>query len=171
MPDTNPLLFSTEEGTAIQNKYTFWCYRSGNGTKRVDYIEATKPIGSFGTVEGFWHVYDHIIRPNDFKQSADYHLFKEGIKPTWEDPANKAGGKWMVRLKTKGLTSRYWEELVLAIIGEQFDVGHEICKYLCHSTPLFFPTKKYRSNFLSISTVRRRCGKRKAQRRHHFYLE
>ena len=32
----------------------------------------------------------------------------------------------MVRLK-KGITSRYWEELILAIIGEQFDVGHEIC--------------------------------------------
>ena len=24
------------------------------------------------------------------------HLFKEGIKPTWEDPQNKSGGKWMV---------------------------------------------------------------------------
>ena len=32
----------------------------------------------------------------------------------------------MVRLK-KGLASRYWEELVLAIIGEQFDVGNEVC--------------------------------------------
>ena len=32
----------------------------------------------------------------------------------------------MVRLK-KGLASKYWEELVLAIIGEQFDVGNEIC--------------------------------------------
>ena len=32
----------------------------------------------------------------------------------------------MVRLK-KGLASLYWEDLVLAIIGEQFDVGSEIC--------------------------------------------
>ena len=32
----------------------------------------------------------------------------------------------MVRLK-KGLASRLWEEVVLAMIGEQFDVGHEIC--------------------------------------------
>ena len=32
----------------------------------------------------------------------------------------------MVRLK-KGLASLYWEDLVLAIIGEQFDVGDEIC--------------------------------------------
>lgn len=27
----------------------------------------------------------------------------------------------------KGLASRYWESLVLAIIGEQFDVEDEIC--------------------------------------------
>ncbi len=32
----------------------------------------------------------------------------------------------MVRLK-KGIASRYWEEVVLAVIGEQFDVGPEIC--------------------------------------------
>jgi translation initiation factor 4E len=77
-------------------------------------------------VEHFWRIYNHLQRPNEFKTTTDYHLFKNGIKPTWEDSQNERGGKWMVRLK-KGLTSRYWEELVLAIIGEQFDVGHEIC--------------------------------------------
>ena len=39
---------------------------------------------------------------------------------------NNQGGKWMVRLK-KGIASHYWEQLLLAIIGEQFDVGTEIC--------------------------------------------
>lgn len=53
-------------------------------------------------------------------------MFKEGITPTWEDPQNKAGGKWMLRLK-KGIASRYWEDILLAIIGEQFDVGSEVC--------------------------------------------
>lgn len=43
-----------------------------------------------------------------------------------QDPVNSQGGKWRIRLR-KGLGSRYWEELVLAIIGEQFDVGDEIC--------------------------------------------
>jgi translation initiation factor 4E len=53
-------------------------------------------------------------------------LFKDGITPTWEDPQNKQGGKWTIRLK-KGIASRYWEDVILAIIGEQFDVGPEIC--------------------------------------------
>jgi translation initiation factor 4E len=57
---------------------------------------------------------------------ADYHLFKNSIKPAWEDENNKDVGKWMIRLK-KGLASLYWEELIFAMVGEQFDVGNEIC--------------------------------------------
>lgn len=65
-------------------------------------------------VEYFWYIYDHIIRTNDQKGIVDFHLFKNGIKPTWEDPNNENGGKWMVRLK-KGLSSLYWEDLILVI--------------------------------------------------------
>nr|CAD7589694.1 unnamed protein product [Timema genevievae] len=42
------------------------------------------------------------------------------------DEANSLGGKWIVRLR-KGLASRCWENLVLAMLGEQFMVGEEIC--------------------------------------------
>lgn len=44
-------------------------------------------------------------------------MFKEGIKPVWEDTANCKGGKWILRLK-KGLSSRIWENLLLAMIGK-----------------------------------------------------
>ena len=43
-----------------------------------------KVLGSFQTIEHFWRIYDHMIRANDFKSTTDYHLFKDGIKPTWE---------------------------------------------------------------------------------------
>ena len=43
-----------------------------------------------------------------------------------KDEANRFGGKWIVRLR-KGLASRCWENLVLAMLGEQFMVGEEIC--------------------------------------------
>jgi len=43
-----------------------------------------------------------------------------------QDEANKNGGKWIIRLR-KGLASRFWENIILAMLGEQFMVGEEIC--------------------------------------------
>jgi len=77
-------------------------------------------------VEGFWSYYNHLIRPNDLPVTSDYLLFRDTIKPMWEDEANREGGKWIVRLR-KGYASRCWEDLVLAVVGEQFDVSEEIC--------------------------------------------
>ncbi|ETV98265.1 hypothetical protein H310_08979 [Aphanomyces invadans] len=113
----------------IQNTYTFWYMKKNSGKALEDqesYEKSIKEIAEFRTVQGFWRVYNHLIRPNDLPNTTDYHLFKAGIKPMWEDSANRRGGKWMIRIR-KGIASRYWEDLVLAIIGEQFDVGNEIC--------------------------------------------
>jgi len=53
--------------------------------------------------------------------TTDYLLFHTGIRrPVWEDPLNLSGGKWIIRLK-KGIADRFWEDLVMAIIGDQFD--------------------------------------------------
>lgn len=88
-------------------------------------------------------LYCHLVRVDDISAQFDFHLFKEGIKPMWEvsvkclqsvttdsfwlqDEANRFGGKWIVRLR-KGLAARCWENLILAMMGEQFMVGEEIC--------------------------------------------
>jgi translation initiation factor 4E len=83
------------------------------------YENSIKIIATIHSVEQFWRVYDYLMRPNDLPTTTDYHFFREGIKPTWEDSSNAKGGKWIVRLK-KGLASRYWEEVILALIGGQF---------------------------------------------------
>ncbi|CAN0005936.1 unnamed protein product [Pylaiella littoralis] len=116
--------------TLIQNRYCFWYYRKGAQKESRDPSEAyesgIKAVDSFQTVEHFWRIYNHILRVDQVPNATDLHLFRDGIKPTWEDPFNSRGGQLLIRLK-KGLASRAWESLVLAIIGEQFDVGNEIC--------------------------------------------
>lgn len=59
--------------------------------------------------------------PSSLLPTTDYLLFHSGVRrPVWEDPLNITGGKWIIRLK-KGVADRLWEDLVLAIIGDQFD--------------------------------------------------
>ena len=96
-------------------------------SKYSDYEKSTLKLASISTVENFWTIYSHLKRPSQLPSVSDYHIFKEGIRPVWEDEANKRGGKWIVRLK-KGVADRYWEDLLFAIVGDQFmEAGEEVC--------------------------------------------
>ena len=70
----------------------------------------------------------HMVRPDNIEGSVDVMLFQDGIQPIWEDENNKRGGKWTIKFR-KGLASRLWEEITLALIGEQFDgpAANEVC--------------------------------------------
>lgn len=111
----------------LQHSYSFWFNRRVQGARtQENYEKNIKRVATFSSVELFWSYYNHMVRPNDLPNTSDYHLFKKGIKPMWEDDANRKGGKWIVRLR-KGLASKYWEELVLALIGGQFPLSDELC--------------------------------------------
>ena len=72
-------------------------------------------------VEQFWSLYTHLNPPSALTPTTDYLLFHSGVRrPVWEDPLNLSGGKWIIRLK-KGVSDRLWEDLLLAVLGEQFD--------------------------------------------------
>jgi len=67
------------------------------------YENSIKPITTVSTVEQFWSTYNYLRRPNDLSSTTDYHFFRDGIKPTWEDPKNAKGGKWIVSVDTVAL--------------------------------------------------------------------
>ncbi|AWO97415.1 Phosphatidylinositol-4-5-bisphosphate 3-kinase catalytic subunit alpha [Scophthalmus maximus] len=112
----------------LQYNYTFWFSRRTptRPASSQSYEQNIRQIGIVASVEQFWKFYSHLVRPGDLSGHSDFHLFKEGIKPMWEDDFNRSGGKWIIRLR-KGLASRFWENIILAMVGEQFMVGEEIC--------------------------------------------
>jgi len=59
---------------------------------------------------------------------SNFHCFKDGIEPKWEDPKCAIGGKWTVTtLKGNPIVDTPWMHMLLAMIGEQFDEGDDIC--------------------------------------------
>lgn len=106
----------------LQHPYCLWFSRRPSqvqGSK--GYIQALRLVGQVGTVEQWWALYSHIVRLQEIPAHRDLHLFKKGIKPMWEDAANKKGGKWVIRLR-KEQAARAWENLCMAMLGEQFMV-------------------------------------------------
>lgn len=71
-------------------------------------------------------MYSHVKRPSKVDMGTDFYLFKSGIKPMWEDPANERGGRITFRLG-KHRSTKAWEELVLAAIGGRLTPNDQVC--------------------------------------------
>ncbi|KAL9642781.1 hypothetical protein ABK040_009856 [Willaertia magna] len=93
-----------------------------------DYEQTIKPIGSFQTVQEFWSYWNNINLPfNKMPSYFNLRLFKEGVKPLYEDPRNIDGGRWVIQTHDKEARQSTWNEIILAIIGEKhFSEKYEI---------------------------------------------
>lgn len=112
----------------LKDAWSFW-YRPpiSKAHGYIEYEQTLHGIATVRTVEEFWEIYSYLKRPSSLPVVSDYHLFKKDIRPIWEDDINRKGGKWVVRMK-KGVADRFWENLLLALIGDQFgDAGEEVC--------------------------------------------
>lgn len=60
-------------------------------------------------------LYHHIKLPSELRQGHDYAVFKQGIRPMWEDDANKMGGRWLISIERNKRNSdldRFWLDAV-----------------------------------------------------------
>ena len=66
---------------------------------------------------------NNITACSDLGLKSDYHLFKKGVRPEWEDAQNKHGGKWSYQFKEKKSTDidQLWLHAQLAAIGETLE--------------------------------------------------
>lgn len=93
-----------------------------------EYEAGLTVIGEFDTVETFCRYFNWLKPPSKLERNSNYHIFKSGIKPMWEDEANANGGKWVLTMKNNPqLLDRCWSWLAMALVGEDLDEGDEIC--------------------------------------------
>ncbi|XP_058196052.1 eukaryotic translation initiation factor 4E-2-like isoform X1 [Rhododendron vialii] len=110
----------------LEHSWTFWFDNPSAKSKQAAWGSSIRPVYTFSSVEEFWSLYNNIHRPSKLAVGADFHCFKHKIEPKWEDPVCANGGKWTVSF-SRGKSDTGWLYTLLAMIGEQFDHGDEIC--------------------------------------------
>ncbi|TKS85643.1 Methylcytosine dioxygenase TET1 [Collichthys lucidus] len=120
----------------LQNRWALWYFKND---KSKSWTENLRLISKFDTVEDFWALYNHIQQPSKLGFGCDYCLFKDGIKPMWEDDRNKLGGRWLMTLNKQQRHNdldRYWMETLLCLVGESFDEASEdVCGAVVNVRP------------------------------------
>ncbi|KAK0096731.1 hypothetical protein PV326_004591 [Microctonus aethiopoides] len=112
----------------LQHTWTLWYYEPD---KSKSWEKSQRIITSFDTAEDFWSLYNHIKLASELRQGCDYSMFKNGIRPMWEDEANKRGGRWLMQLDKRQRAcdlDHFWLEILLCMIGEAFNEhSDDIC--------------------------------------------
>jgi len=106
----------------LMHKWTLWFTKPPSG-KGDNWNDLLKEVITFNSVEEFWGVYNNIAPVSELALKSDYHLFKEGVRPEWEDLQNKHGGKWSYQFKDKRSIpiDELWLHVMLAAIGETLE--------------------------------------------------
>ncbi|KAJ3198870.1 hypothetical protein HDU67_003247, partial [Dinochytrium kinnereticum] len=113
----------------LQHKWTLWYDSQQKKATQSNWHDNLKNLITIETVEDFWGVYNNVIKATQLVAGSNFHFFKQGIQPMWEDPSNAKGGKWVAPVpkgKKKELDN-LWLNSILACVGEAFDDSEEIC--------------------------------------------
>ena len=110
--------------TKLKNKFSF-LYRITDNLQyqpqkeilaKEKYESQVKKIAEFDTIEDFWDIFQHLRKPDSCRPGIEFFMFKEPVKPLWEDENNKNGGRFSIKLK-QGYTTIIWEEMIFTLIG------------------------------------------------------
>ncbi|GAB2227510.1 hypothetical protein Droror1_Dr00009332 [Drosera rotundifolia] len=127
---TDEVLAAAESVKALhrlERKWAFWFDNQSKQKQGAAWGNSLRKVYTFDTIEEFWCLHDQIFKPSKLTGNADFHLFKAGVEPKWEDPECANGGKWTVTSSRKATLDNMWLESLMALIGEQFDESEEIC--------------------------------------------
>lgn len=125
----------------LQNAWTLWFDNPKKKANAQSWSQNLKEVVNVDTVEDFWGVHNNIVKVNLLDISSNYHVFKKGIRPEWEDPANSDGGKFSVQFprgRYGDQINDYWLNLILAMLGEQFTYEDEICGAVVSVRKVFY---------------------------------
>lgn len=145
---------NTENEHLLENKWVLW-YRppTASGASAKTWETSQKMRFTCDTVENFWRGYHEQARIRQgHPVNCDYSLFKEGVKPMWEDDFNKVGGRWtytverrqpsMSNISTSSVIAQVWLDVMLCLIGEGFDpYGDQIGGGVCGLRSIKGPNK------------------------------
>eukprot|EP00812_Abedinium_dasypus_P008327 NODE_2096_length_995_cov_503.346809.p1 GENE.NODE_2096_length_995_cov_503.346809~~NODE_2096_length_995_cov_503.346809.p1 ORF type:complete len:271 (-),score=58.43 NODE_2096_length_995_cov_503.346809:165-977(-) len=120
----------------LRHSWTIWEQIMQSDTKSAQYSDNTHRVASFSTIKGFWGHWNHIPQPSELFEGKKFvrergdsksivdalMVFRENIRPEWEDTANLAGGHFLVQLRkhdslSLGAIDEYWNNIVLGVIG------------------------------------------------------
>lgn len=126
---TNVILPGPNENP-LQHTWTFWYLKL---EKNFSWEHSQLDIATFSTIESFWSIFDSLLPLSETHHGCNYSIFKKGIRPIWEDPMNRNGGRFIFSISKENenykiISDFMWIEFCMLIIGNS---KPKYCEQIC----------------------------------------
>jgi len=102
--------------------------------------ESMKVLGTFNSMADFWDKFSNLMHEK-LPTKSNVRVFQSNVRPLWEDPVNRDGGKWIV-VVPKPKSVGVFNEVLAAMVSNKFE---------CEISGLVL-SKKVREDLVSIWT-------------------
>merc|ERR1712167_81837 len=90
----------------------------GNGPSQHDFLERMVKAGTCGTYESFRNIWRQLCDGcGEPPVNTNIRVFRDGLKPLWEDPANVDGGKFVICIGSKDGGTEKFLAIVSALMA------------------------------------------------------
>ena len=130
-----------DEDKPLSCAWTLWEQSQASGaaaTNSGNYADCMSEVVTFKSINQFWSMFSNIPQPSILLQNkrivaqansesrsvSSLMIFRQGVRPEWEDPTNREGGHIHFQFKQAtppGMLDEYWNNLVLALIGNTLE--------------------------------------------------
>lgn len=124
----NPSYESKSDQPSIHPLHRPWTFLYTLPVDKANGWVSSTPIMSFQSIEEFWGIYNSLSQPTRLPLRSDLYMFVKDCRPTWEEPKNAEGGRWMIEWKgsEEPAVNEAWLSTLLGMIGESFSDGDDI---------------------------------------------
>jgi translation initiation factor 4E len=103
-----------------------WTIWANGPSKQRKISTPLRVLIKFNAIESMWKCLNNLPKPDEIVDDGNIYIFQDGITPTWEDPANKDGGRWMFSIPVGDLSvANIWQNLYLNLFGELLEPSNK----------------------------------------------
>ena len=110
---TEPIPSEIRNSPLFNTPWHLWYHHELDNWK----VDGYRKIFTINCIRDFWDLHNNIEYIGGIN-NQNFFLMRDGVNPIWEDPKNRNGGCWSIKLMETHRNSTIWQKLALKMVCE-----------------------------------------------------
>lgn len=121
------------ESRLLKSEWSLWYFEREQGKS---WEQCFHDVAACKSIEEFWILFNSVKLPTEICEGCNYAMFRNSVRPMWEDKHNLNGGRWIITLEKRvesDEVNRLWLDILMLLLQEQLSNASSVCGVIFHN--------------------------------------